>query len=140
MKEKVLVSACLLGTPCRYDGKAKPNEAVIDLSKKYELIPICPEVDGGLPTPRLPCEVYGDQVIREDGINMTAFFQKGAEIALKIAKENGCKLAVLKEKSPSCGSHYRYNGLFQKTLVEGSGIAAKLLKENGITVLSENDI
>lgn len=140
MKEKVLVSACLLGRPCRYDGKSKPNKAVIALANKYELVPICPEVDGGLSTPRLPCEVLEDRIIREDGIDMTIPFQKGAEIALKAAKENGCKLAVLKEKSPSCGVHFRYDGSFQKILVEKGGITANLLKENGIRVLSENEI
>ena len=140
MKEKILVSACLLGTPCRYDGKSKPNPEVQALEEQYELIPICPEVDGGLETPRLPCEVKGDRIIREDGQDFTEPFSKGAKIALMTAQQNNCKAAVLKEKSPSCGKNFRYDGSFQGKLIEGSGFTASLLQENGILVFSENEI
>ena len=140
MKEKLLVSACLLGVPCRYDGKSKPNPKVQALEEKYELIPICPEVDGGLETPRLPCEMKGNRIIREDGLDLTEPFSKGAEIALMTAKRCNCKAAVLKEKSPSCGKRFRYDGSFQRRLIQGSGLTASLLQENKILVFSEEEI
>ena len=140
MKEKILISACLLGTPCRYDGKSKICDKVEELSEKFELIPICPEVMGGLDTPRLPCEIKDGKAIRSDGKDMTRFYQKGANDALALAKKEKCSLAVLKEKSPSCGTHFIYDGTFSKTLIDGKGITAKLLSENGIKVFSEDDI
>ena len=139
MKEKIIVSACLLGTPCRYDGRSKPCENVLSLKERFEIIPVCPEVLGGLSTPRLPCEMKNGRVIRQDGEDMTAFYQKGAEITLTLAKENACKIAILKEKSPSCSPHQHYDGTFTKKLVDGLGITAKLLCENGIRVLGENE-
>ncbi len=139
--EKIIVSACLLGEACRYDGKSKPCETVIKLSEKYELIPVCPEVLGGLSTPRPPSEMQSDgRFINSENKDVTENYINGARITLKIAKENGCKLAVLKEKSPSCGVHFRYDGTFSGTLINKSGITASLLRENGITVLSEDDI
>ncbi len=140
MKEKILISACLLGRPCRYDGKSKPCAEVIALGEAFDLIPVCPETDGGLSTPRLPCEIQKNRVIRSDGEDLTTPYLKGANHALAKARENGCKIAVLKEKSPSCGTHFRYDGSFQGILMEGSGLTAKLLKENGIRVYSENEI
>lgn len=139
--EKLLVSACLLGECCRYDGKSKPCEAVIKLAEKYELIPVCPEQLGGLSTPRPPSEMQGDgRFINTEGNDVTANYRRGAEKALAIAVKNGCKRAVLKEKSPSCGVHKRYDGTFTGTLILDSGITASLLRENGITVLSEEDL
>lgn len=138
--KKILVSACLLGEPCRYDGKSKPCEAVIRLKEKYELIPVCPEQLGGLSTPRAPSERNADgEFINTDGENVTANYEKGANIALQIAKENGCTLAILKEKSPSCGVHNVYDGTFSGTLVNKMGITAFRLTANGIRVLSEDD-
>lgn len=102
MKKNILVSACLLGNACRYDGKSKPCEKVIALSNTYNLIPICPEVMGGLPTPRTPSEVCGDRVMMKDGRDVTENYKRGAEKALEIARENACTVAILKEKSPSC--------------------------------------
>ncbi len=139
MKEKILVSACLLGQPCRYDGRSKPCEKVIQLKERFRLIPVCPEVLGGLSTPRLPCELQNGRVIRKDGADATSFYEKGAQIALSLAKENGCKIAILKEKSPSCSPHLRYDGTFSGTLVEGMGVTAKLLSQNGILVFGENE-
>lgn len=140
MKEKILISACLLGTPCRYDGKSKKCEQIDLLTKKYELIPVCPEVMGGLDTPRLPCEIIDEKAIRSDGEDMTPFYEKGARLALETAKKEGCKIAILKEKSPSCGTHFRYDGTFSGKIVKGKGITAKLLSENGILIFSEEEI
>ena len=136
----ILVSACLLGASCRYDGKSKPNEEVIKLMNKHNLIPFCPEVMGGLPTPRIPSEVVRDKVLNEKGEDVTAQYKKGAEEALKIAKMYNCKYAILKEKSPSCGKGKIHNGKFDGSYVDGDGITTKLLTKNGIIVLGESEI
>ena len=136
----VLVSACLLGVACRYDGKSKPVESVVKLADKFTLIPFCPEVYGGLTTPRLPSEIVGEKVLHNDGTDVTAQYKKGAEEALRIAKLYNCKYAILKEKSPSCGKGKIYSGNFDRTLVDGDGITTRLLTENGITVLGESEI
>lgn len=138
--KSILVSACLLGEPCRYDGKSKPCPAVIALKEKYNLIPICPEVMGGLPTPRVPSEICGDRVLMKDGRDVTENYNRGAETALRLARENNCTVAILKEKSPSCGSGLIHNGLFDGGLVTGDGITAQLLKKEGIRVLGESEI
>ena len=138
--KRILISACLLGEKCRYDGLSKPNEQIKRLSSKYELIPICPEVLGGLSTPRKPSEINGDRVIMVDGTDVTAEYRKGAERALEIAKGNGCDLAILKSRSPSCGKGLVYDGTYTKTLVAGNGITARLFMENGILVLDETEI
>ena len=137
---KILVSACLLGTPCRYDAKSKPDECVIALSKKHELVPACAEVLGGLSTPRVPAEIVGDKVINRDGIDVTSEYHKGAECVLDIATKNGCKIAILKSKSPSCGKGEIYDGTFTRTLTCGNGICAELLMQSNITVLNEKEI
>jgi len=118
----ILVSACLLGVACRYDGKSKPNEDVIALMNKYNLIPFCPEVTGGLPTPRHPSEIVGDKVLNDIGEDVTAQYNKGAEEALRIAKMYNCKYAILKEKSPSCGKGKIHNGKFDGGYVEGMAL------------------
>ena len=133
----ILVSACLLGTACRYDGKSKPNDKILELLKKHTLIPVCPEQLGGLATPRFPSEIKGDRVISKVGTDVTKEYEKGAAEALKIAKLYNCKLAILKEKSPSCGYNKVYDGTFSKTLIDRQGITAKLLSENGIKVIGE---
>ena len=140
MKKNILVSACLLGEACRYDGKSKPCERVIALKDTYNLIPICPEVMGGLPTPRTPSEICGELVLMKDGRDVTENYNHGALRALEIARENACTVAILKEKSPSCGSGLIHNGLFDGGLVEGDGITAKLLKSQGIRILGESEI
>lgn len=138
--EKILVSACLLGTPCRYDGKSKPNLGVIELKSKYHIIPVCPEQMGGLSTPRLPSEICGETVKRIDGVDVTAQYKKGALEVLRIAQENGCSKAILKAKSPACSSSLVYDGTFTNTLVSGLGICARLLIENGIKVVDEEHL
>lgn len=138
--KKILVSACLIGTNCKYDGKNNACEAVIKLKNKYELIPVCPETLGGLPTPRIPCEIASGKVINRIGVDVTKFFAKGAKDALLIAKENNIQYAILKERSPSCGVSNVYDGSFSKTLVPGMGVFAKMLVRYGVKVYSENEI
>ena len=139
VKESLLVSACLLGEPCRYDGKSVPCREVIELGDRFELVLVCPEQLGGLPTPRTPSEVQPDgRVVDREGIDRTAAFRAGAEAALAIAREHGCQRAILKENSPSCGSTRVYDGTFSGVLVPGMGVAAALLRAAGLEVLSES--
>jgi uncharacterized protein YbbK (DUF523 family) len=139
----ILVSACLLGIACRYDGKSKPcNEitGIRDSADYIKFIPICPECDGGLPIPRLPAEIVGDKVINSEGRDVTEAYEKGGLHALEIAQTYDCKIAVLKEKSPSCGCKYVYDGTFSGKLVDGKGITAQILSENGIVCIDENEL
>ena len=138
--ENLLISACLLGTPCRYDGASKKYEGVEALSEKYNLIPVCPEVLGGLPTPRTPSERIGDRVVMKDGRDVTKNYFDGAKEALKTAKRFGCKKALFKARSPSCSPAMIYDGSFSGTLVKGEGVAAELLRREGITVYSEEEL
>ena len=139
MKPKIC-SACLLGHPCRYDGKSKPNKIVIQLSKVVKLIPVCPEELGGLPTPRPASEISNGKVTTCEGTDVTAEFQKGAEAVLKIAKENNCTEAILKQRSPSCGCGQIFDGTFSETKIAGDGITTRLLKENNIKIVTEEDL
>ena len=139
-KEAILISACLLGVPCRYDGKSIPNDAVWQLAKTYRLIPVCPEVMGGLPTPREPMELQGDRVVGQSGADGTSAYRKGAQIALDLAKQYGCRAALLKERSPSCGAGEIHNGRFDGGMVPGNGITAACLLAEGIAVFHERQI
>lgn len=136
----MLISACLLGEPCRYDGKSKPAAGIEQLRDKYFLIPVCPECMGGLTTPRAPCEIRGGRVCTPDGKDCTAEYNAGAEAVLALAKAHGCTRALLKARSPSCGAGEIYDGSFTKTLVPGNGIAAGLLLENGVAVFNESQL
>ena len=136
--KKLLVSACLLGTPCRYDGQSKTDARVLALAERYELIPVCPEQLGGLPTPRVPSERRGGSVVTADGRDVTAHYRRGAEEALAICRAQGCCAAVLKEKSPSCGCGRIYDGSFSRRLTDGDGVTAELLKKNGVRVYGES--
>lgn len=136
----ILVSACLLGVSCRYDGKSKPVKEVIALKDKYNLIPVCTEIMGGLPTPRIPCEIKNGRVINRDGEDKTAEYVRGAEEVLRLARIFGCDTAVLKARSPSCGSGEIYDGSFSGSLTAGDGICAEILKANGIKILNETHI
>lgn len=136
----LIVSACLLGTACRYDGASKPADRIITLKDKYNLIPVCPEILGGLPTPRTPCEVKNGCVFSRDGFDRTAQYLKGANEVLRLARFFGCEAALLKERSPACGSGKIYDGSFSGTLTDGDGICAALLKKHGITVYGESRI
>lgn len=139
---KILVSACLLGVPCRYDGKSKKHPEVEALrARGHELIPVCPEVQGGLSTPRPPAERQRDgRVVNREGTDVTAQYEAGAEIALNTAREQGCELAILKERSPSCGSGEIYDGTFTGQLIPGDGVAAHRLRQAGIKVLGESQV
>ena len=137
---KILISACLLGMACRYDGKGKAYAGIDQLMEKHELIPICPECYGGLPTPRPPAERRGERVCTEKGTDVTVQYRKGAEEALKLARIYGCQWAILKEKSPSCGSSQIYDGTFSRYLAAGDGVTAELLKANGIHVIGESQL
>lgn len=135
----ILVSACLLGIRCRYNGAASVNETVAHLGKKFKLIPVCPEVLGGLATPRDPSEIRGGKVVTSKGTDVTAEYRKGAEAALKIALENHCEIAVLQDRSPSCGARVIHNGKFNGGLVAGNGVTAELLIKNGIKVYNASE-
>jgi uncharacterized protein YbbK (DUF523 family) len=135
-----IVSACLAGIKCSYKQKSNACQKVIDLVASGKAIPVCPEQLGGMPTPRIPSEKSGNKVISENGDDVTLQFIKGAKEAFRIAKLVGCNQAILKANSPSCGSGQVYDGTFSGTLVKGDGIFAKLLKDNGVTVISEKEI
>ena len=138
---RLLVSACLLGLCCRYDGGSKPCQAVIDLRDQHQLIPVCPEQLGGLPTPRPPAEIQPDsRVVNRQGQDVTDAYRKGAEEALRLFRTLRCDAALLKARSPSCGCAQVYDGAFTGTLIPGQGIAAKCLMDEGIPVWSEENL
>ncbi len=137
---KILVSACLLGENCKYNGGNNYNEKVAKLAEKFELVPVCPECFGGLPTPRTPSEIIGDKVVSKDGVDVTKEYKDGAEKTLYIANECNICYAVLKERSPSCGFKKIYDGTFSGTLTYGNGVTADLLYSNGIRIFGENEI
>ena len=141
--EKLLISVCLLGAATRYDAKsvrAIDGAALESLKKKYELVPICPEIYGGLPTPRTPSERVCEKVIMKDGTDVTENYKKGADEALKLCELLGIKKALLKAKSPSCGRGLIYDGSFSGVLTEGNGVTAELLLKSGVEVFLETDI
>jgi uncharacterized protein YbbK (DUF523 family) len=149
-----LVSACLLGVTCRFDGKSCLEEKLNRLAAEGCAMPICPEVAGGLPTPRLPAEIEGahtgldghavlegqTRVVRSDGADLTREFVAGAKAALTLAQRLGIRQAILKADSPSCGVGRIHEGKFAGTLVAGDGVTAALLKRAGIQVISEKDL
>ena len=138
--EKILISACLVGDKCKYDGHSNYTPLIKDLLEKYELVPFCPEVEGGLPTPRKANEIKKDKVFNIAGKEVTKYFNEGAEKALNICKYLNIKIAILKERSPSCGVHEIYDGSFTNKKIKGEGVTTKLLRQNGITVYSEDEI
>ena len=135
---RILISGCLLGVCCRYDGASKPHPLAEELSKKHELVPVCPEQLGGLATPRSPAERQGERIIAKTGVDVTDQYHRGAEEALKISRLLGCEAAVLKERSPSCGSGEIYDGTFTGTLLSGNGVTAELFLKHGIPVYGES--
>jgi uncharacterized protein YbbK (DUF523 family) len=138
--ENLLISACLLGIPCRYDGRSVKAVDVSALREKYNLIPVCPEIYGGLPTPRTPSERQGDKTVMKDGRDVTENYLLGAKAAYDLCLELGCKKALLKEKSPSCGKGKIYDGSFSGTLTDGNGVTAEYLLERGIEVFGESEM
>ena len=141
-KEPMLISACFLGLDCKYSGgnNALGDKIIAKLMEKYRLVPVCPESYGGLPSPRLPSERVGERVLAKDGADVTEQYKKGAAAALRLAKLFGCKIALMKERSPSCGHDSIYDGSFTGRVVPGDGVAAELLKQNGVTVCGESDV
>ena len=141
MKEKpaIAVSACLIGQRCRYNGDTKTDGRVIKLEKRFRFVPVCPEMLGGLPVPREPSEISGDRVITRSGKDMTDAYRKGAEKTLELIRSEGCVAALFKERSPSCGSGFVHNGLFDGGMVPGDGIASALLRTQGIPVYGETE-
>lgn len=136
---KILVSACLLGVCCRYDGQAKPHEGALSLLGRHTLIPVCPEIYGGLATPRPAAERVGKRVLTAQGGDVTAQYRRGAEETLRLGRLYGCEAALLKERSPSCGSGVIHNGRFDGELTPGDGVTAALLRANGIAVYGESE-
>ncbi|MEW7866692.1 DUF523 domain-containing protein [Aeromonas diversa] len=139
---KILVSACLLGMPVRYDGRSKGlvSDWLSRLGAEGVLLPFCPEVAGGLPTPRPPAERRGERVVTEAGLDVTAEFDRGAELALALCQREGIRVALLKEGSPSCGSGRIYSGRFDGISLPGEGKTASLLRRHGIAVFSEDQL
>ena len=139
-----LVSACLAGENCRYDGSNVLDERIAGLVTAGRAAAVCPEVLGGLPVPREPCEIQSVKggpvkVISQSGRDCTKYFRKGAERVLRIARKSGIKTAILKSRSPSCGCGSIYDGTFSGRLVEGRGVTADLLIRNGISVFTEDE-
>lgn len=140
----IAVSACLLGAACRFDGEARPNLAVQTLNRKHTVVPVCPESMARLPIPRCPNEIVAEAdalcIVDSQGVDNTEAFVAGARRALKRAQQAGCTVAVLKSKSPSCGSGRIYDGTFTGTLVDGWGVAAALFRDAGIRVIDEHQL
>ena len=137
---RILVSACLMGVGCRYDGKSNQLPQLEQLMKQHTCIPVCPEIFGGLPTPRVPAERQSSKIMTQDGQDVTQQFIRGTAEVLRLADLYHCKAALLKERSPSCGSEQIYDGTFTKTLTEGDGLTAEMLKRKGIAVYGESQI
>ena len=136
----ILVSACLLGEKCKYNGFDNKNEAVVQFLNGKTYMAVCPERMGGLPTPRLPSEIVNKKVIQKDGTDVTAFFEAGAKQVENIVKKHNVKLAILKANSPSCGAGSIYDGTFSGTLISGNGVTAEKLLKMGIDVKTEKDL
>ena len=140
MREKLLISACLLGENCKYSGGNNYEPLTEALGERFELVPVCPECLGGLTSPREPAERVGERVLSWTGEDWTAAFHLGAERTLEIARREGISRAVLKERSPSCGCGAVYDGTFTGTVVPGDGVAAELLKRHGVHIRGESQI
>ena len=138
--EKILISACLVGDNVRYDGKNNKSPLIDKLLERYELVPFCPEVEGGLSIPRDKSERLNDKVFSEKKKDVTKQFAFGAEMAYNICLYLGIKVAILKESSPSCGVHEIYNGYFENRKIKGKGFTTQLLENKGIRVISKNEI
>ena len=136
----ILISACLLGINCKYNGGNNLTKGIVEsLSENHNLIPVCPESLGGLKSPRLPSELRNGAVYSKDGTDVTDYFLTGAEKVLYIAKKNNAKAAILKANSPSCGYGKIYDGTFSGNLIDGNGVTAGILAENGIKIYNENN-
>ncbi|MBQ2412746.1 MAG: DUF523 domain-containing protein [Anaerotignum sp.] len=135
---KIAVSACLLGHDCKYNGGNNRSQNVLDYIEGHEVIPVCPEVTGGMPVPRIPVELNNGGAINRDGEDVTEFFQKGVKLTME--KMQDIDLAILQPRSPSCGCKQIYDGSFTKTLIDGKGMFAQALAEAGIPMMDGDDI
>ena len=132
---KIMISACLLGQNCKYNGGNNYSEKVLAFTSGHEVIPVCPETAGGLPVPRASCEIVNGMIVDSAGISRDKEFRAGAEACLRLAKEKGIDLAILQPRSPSCGVDQVYDGTFSGHLISGSGVFAALLRENGFSIM-----
>lgn len=139
MKETILISACLLGQNVRYDGKTKEVKGLIELTRYYNVIPMCPELSGGLKIPRDPSEIVGDKVLSKRGRDVTDYYNDGAYLAATICKMKNVRLAILKERSPSCGTHFIHDGSFTDKVIPGKGITVRRLEAMGVRCLNEDE-
>lgn len=137
---KIAVSACLLGHNCKYSGGNNRSQKVLDYIEGHEVIPVCPEVTGGMPTPRVPVELKDSKAINRDGEDVTEFFQRGVEKTMEKLDGQNIDLAILQPRSPSCGCKQIYDGTFTKTLINGKGMFAQALAEAGIPMMDGDDI
>lgn len=137
--DKILVSACLLGDKCTYKGGSNTQDYLEELNQFYDLVPFCCEVEGGLSIPRLPSEIKGNSVKNSEGKDVTSAFRLGVYKASSIVSYLGIRIAILKENSPSCGSHFVYDGTFSGRLVKGQGLLARELTRLGVTVMNEEE-
>ena len=137
---KIMVSGCLLGENCKYNGGNNYSEKVAEYIKGHEVISVCPECLGGLLTPRVPAEIVNGVVTNREGRNVDAEFRKGAEAALKIAKEERIDVAILQSRSPSCGVKQIYDGTFSKTIIDGQGVFAELMRKDGFQLIDVEDL
>ena len=137
---KIMVSACLLGENCKYNGGNNLSEKVMKFIEGHEVIAVCPEVMGGLPTPRVPSEIVNGVITMADGRNVDTEFRKGAQIGLNLAKENKVDIVILQSRSPSCGVKQIYDGTFSGNKIDGQGIFARLLTENGFRIVDVEDL
>jgi len=146
----LLVSACLLGAPVAYDGGGRCLEELLPFGARGRVIPVCPEVAGGLPIPRPSAEIVGGsgadvlggraRIVAVDGADVTESYLRGAEIALAVAERHGCTVALLRERSPSCGVHRIYNGTHSHRQKPGEGVTTALLRQNGVRVYSDREL
>lgn len=137
---KVLVSACLLGENCKYNGTNNYNNIIVEFIRRHEVMAVCPEVLGGLSVPRKPAEIVDGMIMTEEGISVNKEFHEGAALALKRALNGKIDMTILQSRSPSCGVNQIYDGTFCGKLIEGQGIFAEMLRKAGIKVVDAEDI
>ena len=138
-KKKIIVSACLLGKNCKYNGGNNYNEAIVEFLKDKEVIAVCPEVMGGLPTPRKPSEIVHGVVTNTEGVSVDNEFRQGAKVAMDLIKDEEIECAILQSRSPSCGTKQIYDGTFSKRLIEGQGIFAEELAKKEIKLIDSDE-
>jgi len=136
----ILVSSCLVGLGCRFDGTDKKTDAVLKYLEGKSWMPVCPEQMGGLSTPRQPAEIRRDRIMTKDGVDVTAQFVRGADEVARLARLTGADEAILKSRSPSCGCKKIYDGTFSGTLIDGDGLTTRALKKMNVNVRSEEDL